>query len=217
MPRSWDEISHPREGFHFSNLTPERQEAAHTHMESLGGSQAEQVRATVHEELGAATAKIGALEAAGTSVPSRAYRQLHVLKQGAIEAQSLPSTGMEASVSQIKRTAMMPVKAVREHAKRTGEMVGVGAGEFYPERAKIGRQIGEKVFGKGTEEAYRLQVASPVLSARMAPQKEVNAAAGMAQVLKGGEEIGMSIGHTAAKYLSHEFRGSSSAPADRGW
>jgi hypothetical protein len=214
MKRTWREISHPREGFHFESLTPDRQSAAIASVESLGGggSNAGKVRQTIATNLTTASGEIRDLESAGKSVPAKKYRQLAVLKKGHEEAQSLPATGMEASVKTIKDTAMMPVKAVRAHAKETGEMLGVSAGEFYPERSRIGEAIGSKVFGKGSEESYRLQVASPTLSARMAPQKEVAAAAGMASVIKGGGEIGIDIGHTAARYLSHEFRGAGGRP-----
>jgi hypothetical protein len=213
--RTWNEISHPREGFHFSNLTPERQEASIKAVESLGagGSNADLVRSTVHHELNTARGEIQALEAAKKSVPSRKYHQLATLRSGAAAAEDLPTTGMEQSVKSIKDTAMLPVRAVREHAKKTGDVLPVSAGEFYPERHKIGKAIGDKAFGKGSEESYRLQVASPVLSARMSPEKEVRAAAGMAGVLSGGHEIGMTIGHKAARYLSEGgLRGSKGRP-----
>ncbi len=212
--RSWNEISHPRGSFHFADLTPERQEAATSAVESLGGggANAPKVRATVAQSLETARGEIEGLKSAGKTVPAKKYRQLAVLREAHTQAADLPATGMEASVAEVKRTAMMPVNAVRAHARKTGDLLPVSAGEFYPERHKIGQAIGDKAFGKGSEESYRLQVASPVLSARMSPEKEVRAAAGMAGVLAGGHEIGMTIGHKAARYLSEGLRGSGSRP-----
>jgi hypothetical protein len=208
MPtRTWREaLSHPRGGFHYEELTPERQDIANKAVESLGTpSGHELVRQTIAQETTKTTGEIARLEAGRESVPSKLRKRQTLLHEAASEARGLPATGMEQSVRRVTETAMAPIKAVRAHAKETGTLLPVVAGQFYPERARIGKAIGERTFGRGSEESQRLQVASPILSARMAPEKEVRAAAGMAGTIRAGGEIGMTVGHTAAAYLSKKF------------
>lgn len=210
MPnRTWREamaLSHPREGFHYGELTPGRQEIAESAVESLASPAGHKlVQATIREETTEATGEIARLEKGRQSVPAKLRNRQALLHEAADEARNLPATGMERSVARVTETAMAPVEAVRAHAKATNEMLPVVAGEFYPERARLGKLIGDRTFGRGSEGSMRLQTSSPILSARMAPEKELRAAAGMAGSIRAGGEIGMTIGHTAASYLSKKF------------
>ena len=200
-------LSHPREGFHHESLTPERQEIAEGAVRSLGTPAGhELVQRTIASETASTTGEIARLEKGRQSVPAKLRKRQDLLHQAADEVRGgLPETGMEQSVRRVTETAMAPVEAVRAHAKATGEVLPVVAGEFYPERAKAGRLIGDRTFGRGSEESMRLQIASPTLSARMSPEKELRAAAGMAGTIKAGSEIGMDIGHTASAYLAKKF------------
>lgn len=218
-PQPWGEVAHPRAllpgestGFHFGNLPERHQEAAMESMTNLGGERADVVRLTVAANLAQASSKLAESEAKGERPGPKAHANIARLKQAVVESGSLPPTGMEASVGRIKETAMMPVKAARQHARTTGLMEAPPAGEFYGEHHKIHKKIGEKVFGKGSEEAYRYRIAAPGMSARMAPQKEVNAGVGLANVLAGGEEIGLHIPQGAARYLSEQMRGAGNFP-----
>jgi len=160
--------------------------------------------AGMHAELEQHRSEVEGLKGRGQSVPSKKYKRMDVLRKGIEESSSIPETGMAASVGRIKETAMAPVRAVRAHAKKTGEMVAPMAGEFYPTRAKIGKGIAEATFGAGSEEALRHTLASPALSARMGPQKEVEAAAGMATVLHRGKDIGIHVEPHVANALGIE-------------
>jgi hypothetical protein len=182
-------------------------------MESLGGENEPMVRAHVAGELHQAESDISALQKAGKQVPSTLHHRRAILQEGHEQAQAgIPATGMEASVARIRETAMMPIKAQRAITRRGGDMQAPVAGEFYPGRHDIGKAIGDLSFGKDTEKSYRMQIASPVLSARTSPQIEVRAAAGMAAVMRGAPEIGVTLGHQAARYLSEGMRGSQNRP-----
>lgn len=200
--RSWSDISgdvpHPREGYTFRHLPAEHQEMAHQAMASLS-ERGPEFQGQIHAELERHRTEVAGMKASGTPVPVSKYKRMDILRKAHEESVSIPETGMEASVGRIKETAMAPVRAVRAHARKTGEMAVPLAGEYFGARSRIGRGIAEETFGAGTEASLRHQMASPVLSARMGPQKEVEAAAGLASVLKHGSEIGMHIEpHVAA-------------------
>lgn len=194
-------LPHPRGGFTFRSLPNEQQEAADAAMRSLSSPQFKEAMASDFDQ------QIEKVSAGSKGPKSQA--KLESLRTAKEQIASMPETGMEASVDRIHETAMAPVKAVQEHAAKTGELLPVHAGGFYPERRRIGEKIADEVFGAGTDESLRHQLASPEFSARMSPMQEVRGAAGMAHVLNAADSIKVGIKRGAADMINEAVKGGS--------
>ena len=185
-------VPHPRGGFTFRDLPAETQSAAHSAMEEMHG-QAPDFANQLSSQIDELHAKMGRK---GGASPAR-QTQMDVLQQTHQHLQNMPR-GMEASVQRVTETAMAPVHAVRQLGKETGELHPVLAGEFYPERHRIGQAISESAFGHDPDAAQRLRLAMPEFSARSTPEMEVQGGAGMAAMMLHGEHVGVHVTQRAA-------------------
>lgn len=190
-------VPHPREGLTFRDLSPQRQGEVHQAMSDLHA----EMRPKMEEHL---SSRISDIRSNPAKLTPAKRTELSSLESAADELSSLPSDPMEAAVQRVTRTADMPVQAVREHRKRTGEMRGVVAGEFYGTRHDIGNELAESYFPGSSNEDKRLRsvLATPEWSARTSPQAEVEGASGMLALLKHGEHIGVEISPEVANLLN---------------
>lgn len=205
--RNWTDIDHPRGNTHWADMPAEHQEAAIGAIQSLGagGENAQAVHAAVTGDLEKLTKKMAGMK----SIPGKLQQQHEVLTRGAEHLADIGPTGMDESVKSIRNAAMLPIKAARAVTRRGGPAEAPLAGEYYTARHNVGRIIGEHTFGKGSEGAERTMLASPTLSARTPPQKEVMGGAGLAATMRDAEEIGVSLGPTAISYINERLRGTS--------
>ena len=212
MPRTWEEaqagvpraegiLAHPREHYHWGDVPAEHRQAALTAAEGLATSP--QLHEVVHSEHLRAQQSIARSQQEGKVPTPTQHERLEVTGRALEKVQGgLGETGMGPSVSSVSRAAMAPIQAARKEYKRTGKMVNIFAGMYYPMRRRIGEKIGNYTFGKGSRESAGVQLAGPEFSARTPPPIEVRGQAGLAGVMQGGGEIGVHLSHQLADYLN---------------